>query len=325
MTGLPRPPYDLEIEDVLASMPAPEPLPDLTPADVYQRMRDGMAVRTPEELIGSRDLVHHTEVLTRATAPSIQLAVFQCRDHVGPAPVVYVIHGGGMIAGNRFNIGQPYMDWVERFGIVVVSVDYRLAPEHPYPAPLEDCYDGLLWLAREGGVFGADAERILVAGGSAGGGLAAAVALVARDQGGPSLVGQMLICPMLDDRNDSVSARQFSGTGFWDRESNQLGWDALLGERVGGPDVPEHAAPARAKDLSGLPPAFIEVGSAEVMRDEDVAYASAIWAAGGSAELHVWPGGHHGFETAVPQAGISVAARNTREQWLRRTLGVTER
>jgi acetyl esterase/lipase len=127
--------------------------------------------------------------------------------------------------------------------------------------------------------------------------------------------------PMLDDRNDTGSARQIVGVGIWDRTSNQAGWAALLGDRRGTTDVSIYAAPARATDLSGLPPAYIEAGSVEVFRDEAVAYASRIWEAGGSAELHIWAGGFHGFQTIVPTAAVSRAAVQTREAWVRRVLG----
>ncbi|GGR52067.1 hypothetical protein GCM10010251_81450 [Streptomyces aurantiogriseus] len=135
------------------------------------------------------------------------------------------------------------------------------------------------------------------------------------------MIGQMLMCPMLDDRNHTPSAHQMAGLGVWDRTSNETGWSALLGEARGTADVPPYAAPARADDLSGLPPAFIDVGSAETFRDEDVAYASRIWQAGGIAELHVRPGGFHGFDSLVPEAALSVDARAARLRWLRRLPG----
>ncbi|NUU25554.1 MAG: alpha/beta hydrolase fold domain-containing protein, partial [Streptomycetaceae bacterium] len=168
--------------------------------------------------------------------------------------------------------------------------------------------------------IGADPERLLLAGESAGGGLAAALALLARDRGGPRPIGQVLLCPMLDDRNDSVSARQMAGLGVWDRTSNATGWRALLGDACGGPDVSAYAAPARASDLSGLAPAFIDVGSAETFRDEAVGYATRIWQAGGSAELHVWPGGFHGFTMMAPDAAVSRDAVAAPGRWLRRIL-----
>jgi acetyl esterase/lipase len=131
----------------------------------------------------------------------------------------------------------------------------------------------------------------------------------------------LLMWPMLDDRNETTSAQQIDGVGIWDRTSNETGWTALLGDRRGTDDVSSYAAPARATDLSGLPPAYIEAGSAEVFRDETVAFASAIWEAGGSAELHIWAGGFHGFQTIVPTAAVSQRAIQARESWVRRVLG----
>lgn len=145
---------------------------------------------------------------------------------------------------------------------------------------------------------------------------------MARDRGGPRLVGQLLMCPMLDDRNLTASSQQYDGVGVWDRTSNKTGWDALLGAGHEDREVSPYAAPGRVEDLGGLPPAFIDVGSAEVFRDEDVAYASRIWAAGGQAELHVWAGGFHGFQLMGGQAAVAVSARAAVDDWLRRILGL---
>lgn len=235
-------------------------------------------------------------------------------------PVIYSIHGGGMIQGTyRQALGSFAQNRVRTLGCAIVSVEYRLAPQYRHPVPVEDCYAGLVWLAEHGAALGLDTERIIVQGGSAGGGLAAAVALMCRDRNGPSLIGQLLLYPMLDDRNDTASAHQMRGLGIWDQEANRVGWTALLGEQCGGPDVSPYAAPARATDLSGLPPAYIEVGSAETFRDEDVAYATAIWQAGGSAELHVWPGAFHGFGMAAHSA-LAQDASIPSGRWLRRIL-----
>ncbi|MFE9436611.1 alpha/beta hydrolase [Streptomyces sp. NPDC006640] len=237
-----------------------------------------------------------------------------------PRPVIYHAHGGGMILGNNRAGVEVVLEWAKELDAVVVSVEYRLAPEHPYPAGVEDVYAGLLWTAGHVAEFGGDPERIVVAGASAGGGLTAALALLSRDRGGPRAIGQVLMYPMLDDRNDTPSAYQMAGVGAWDRTANETAWTAVLGDARGGPDVPSYAAPARATDLAGLPPAFLDVGSAETFRDEVVDYASRIWQAGGVAELHVWPGGFHGFDSFAPDTPLSRTARAARITWLRRLL-----
>ncbi|MCS0605798.1 alpha/beta hydrolase [Streptomyces sp. LP11] len=256
-------------------------------------------------------------------APDISLLVCTptaTSSHTTALPVLYHVHGGGMMTGTRrAGVTEP-LAWARELGAVVVSVEYRLAPEHPHPAPVEDVYAGLLWTARHAGELGGDPDRIVVTGASSGGGLTAALALLARDRRGPRPLGQLLMYPMLDDRDDTFSGRQLAGLGVWDRTANATGWTALLGERRGTPDVSPYAAPARATDLSGLPPAFLDVGSAETFRDEVVDYANRLWQAGGEAELHVWPGGFHGFDALVPEAALSGAARTARVTWLRRLL-----
>ncbi|MDG4863458.1 alpha/beta hydrolase fold domain-containing protein, partial [Streptomyces sp. T-3] len=239
----------------------------------------------------------------------------------GPLPLLYYMHGGAMVMGNAWSVLPRILrEWVLPLELAVLSVEYRLAPQAQYPAPLEDCYAGLVWAAGHAAELGIDADRIIIGGKSAGGGLAAALALLARDRGGPRALGQLLLCPMLDDRMTTVSSHQMSGLGLWDLTSHETVWRAVLGERHGAADLPPYAAPARATDLSGLPPAYVEVGSAEMFRDEDVAYANAIWHAGGQAELHVWPGAYHGFDGIAPKAALSQDARDARTRWLRRLL-----
>ncbi|MER6345289.1 alpha/beta hydrolase [Streptomyces sp. NPDC001595] len=317
----PPPPFDPELvpalESLAQSMP-PAILPEMIPA-----LRDFMAAAAPsDEDLRREGAIEFEErrVPGPAGAPEISLLICRPAESAGPRPGVYFTHGGGMILGDNRNLIGEMLDWVQHLGIVLVSVEYRLAPEHPFPAALEDVYAGLRWTTDHAGELGIDPGRLVVSGPSAGGGLTAAVTLLARDLDGPTPIGQLLVCPMLDDRNDSPSARQMTGVGAWDRTSNDTGWTALLGRRRGGPDVTAYAAPARAEDLSGLPPAFIDVGSAETFRDEVVAYAARIWQAGGVAELHVWPGGFHGFDALAPEAELSKRARAARVNWLRRTL-----
>jgi acetyl esterase/lipase len=259
----------------------------------------------------------HRDVTVPGPGGDLTLAVFTPEDHAPPSPALYWIHGGGMVTGTRF-MAVEALEAAAAVGAVVVSVEHRLAPEHPAPAPGDDCEAGLVWLAANAGEVGVDPGRIVLGGTSAGGGLAAATALRIRDSGGPGVIGLMLSCPMLDDRMTTVSSGQFGDDLLWTRSNNEFGWGSLLGDRAGTDDVSPHEAPGRATDLSGLPPTFVDVGSADMFRDEDVAFASGIWAGGGVAELHVWPGGFHGFEQMAPDADLSVAARASRRRWIER-------
>jgi acetyl esterase/lipase len=212
------------------------------------------------------------------------------------------------------------LGYVTAVPCVVVSVEYRLAPEHPHPAPVEDCYAALLWLGQNAASLGVDRSRLAVGGESSGGCLAAATALLARDRGGPSLSFQLLIYPMLDDRCSSPSLREGMELGVWEADDNERAWQALLGERAGGDDVAPFAAPARAVDLAGLPPAYIDVGELDVLRDEVVDYAARLNQHGVSTELHVYPGAYHGWDVLSPDATISRRAVAERQAALRTAL-----
>ncbi|GAA2879772.1 alpha/beta hydrolase [Streptosporangium fragile] len=252
--------------------------------------------------------------------PDIRLRIYRPAGQEEPVPGLYWIHGGGMIFGEVEMEDPRLIDYVVQVGCVIVSVEYRLAPEHPDPAPVEDCYAGLVWTAKNAAELGIDPDRLAVGGLSAGGGLAAGTVLLARDRGGPALAFQLLICPMLDDRNATPSSHEFTDAVVWPRAANLLGWTALLGDRRGGDDVSPYAAPARATDLSGLPPAYIDVGELEVFRDECVDYALRLVRAGVSTEFHLYPGAFHGFDGLLPQAEISRRAAAERVVALRRAL-----
>jgi acetyl esterase/lipase len=320
----PPPPFDPQCAAALADLAELLP-PSLTPDMIPLRRQPDPALPRPTDEDLQRDgtfTVDERSVAGPAGAPEVSLLICRPTSATAPVAAIYHIHGGGMVLGDNRDGMLETLDWAQELELAVVSVEYRLAPETPHPGPVEDCYAGLVWTAVHTQELGIDATQIVVSGGSAGGGLAAAVALLARDRGGPALAGQMLLCPMLDDRNDTVSAHQMAGVGVWDRTANETGWTALLGDARGGPDVSPYAAPARATDLSGLPPTFIDVGSAETFRDEDIAYASRIWQAGGVAELHVWPGGFHGYSGFAPQSQISQETVAARVRWLRRLLAV---
>lgn len=315
MTSYPAPPFDADLIPALMR----SEWPSTVTVEMMVNSREYMDTTAIQDLIADRGLI-----LERVTIPGlpgdpdIAASVVRRFDHVAGGPGIYAVHGGGMITGDDVIAYAGIVDWIAEFDAVAVSVDYRLAPEHPDPAPADDCYAGLLWAAAHADELGFDPSRLLVTGTSAGGGLAAGVVLRARDSGGPRLAGQLLCCPMLDDRDATVSSAQIDGIGIWDRASNQGGWFALLGSRRGTDHVSAYAAPARETDLAGLPPTFIDVGSAEVFRDECVEFASRIWAAGGSAECHVWSGGFHGYDAMVPDAAVSRATIDARMSFVRR-------
>lgn len=314
-----RPPFDPELEAALSALAGAIP-PTITP-EMIAPMRQAPMLSVTEEILLEAGIEARDVTIAGHEGADIIVTVLQAIGRTGTGPGIYHTHGGGMIIGDRWTGAAALFDWIVEYNAVAVSVEYRLAPEFPDPYPVEDCYAGLVWTAENAVELGIELDRLLIVGGSAGGGLAAGVALLARDRQGPALCGQLLMYPMIDDRDQTVSTVQIDGVGVWDRGSNVTGWDALLGERRGTDAVSIYAAPARARDLSGLPPAFIDCGSAEVFRDEDVAYASTIWASGGQAELHVWPGGFHAFEGFAPQAALSRAMVAARNDWVRRILG----
>jgi acetyl esterase/lipase len=262
------------VEAMLAAMPAPEN-PNVTTED-----------RT---------------VPGPAGEPDIMVRIYRPVNATGTLPGIYYIHGGGMILGNVAGEDANAAMVCDQVGAVVVSVEYRLAPENPHPAPAEDCYAGLRWMADNAAELGVDPARLGLYGASAGGGLVIAVALMARDRGGPALKFMMPIYPMLDDRNETASSQEITDVGIWDRAGNIEAWAWYLG----GKPADQYAAPARAEDLAGLPPAFIDVGTVDLFRDEDIAFAQRLMAAGVPTEFHVNPGSYHASETFAPEAALT--------------------
>ncbi|SPM30384.1 alpha/beta hydrolase [Mycobacterium terramassiliense] len=215
------------------------------------------------------------------------------------------MHGGGFIAGDLETEHAGNVGLARALGVVVVAVDYRLAPETPFPGPLEDVYAGLVWMAEHAEQLGVDPHRIAIHGVSAGGGLCAGLALLARDRKGPRIAFQFLGVPELDDRLATASMTAFTDTPLWNRPKAVASWDCYLGAgRAGSDDVSSYAAPARATDLAGLPPAYISVMQFDPLRDEGIAYAQALLAAGVTVELHLFPGTFHG-SALIPDAAIS--------------------
>lgn len=253
--------------------------------------------------------------VTSETGTDIAMTWFAPPGDTSGSAALY-IHGGGMILADVAAYDRVIASYVAASGVPLLAVDYRPAPESPDPGPVEDCYTALRWLAANAGDLGVDATRIGIIGDSAGGGLTAGVTLLAHDRGGPSLAQQILIYPMLDDRNTEPDP-QIAPTAVWTYDDNVTGWGALLGDAAGGPDVSAYAAPARRTDLAGLPPTYIDVGTMDIFRDEDLRYAIALAQAGVPVELHLYDGVPHGFDLLAPTSDVSRQAMDHRIRRLR--------
>lgn len=236
-------------------------------------------------------------------APDVTVRVYRPRGVTSPVPAVLKIHGGGFVTGSVETEHGMDVELCRELGVVVVSVEYRLAPEHPFPAALDDCSAALAWLHEDAKTLGVDPTRIAVKGGSAGGGLAAALALLARDRGGPPICFQCLSAPELDDRLETESMQQFVDTPVWNRPSAEQSWAWYLGDAPRD-QVSHYAAPARATSLAGLPPAYIATSQFDPMRDEGILYAMRLLQDGVPVELHSTAGTFHGSQV-VADAGVT--------------------
>jgi acetyl esterase/lipase len=284
-------------------------MPDNPNDDVHRDLRR-IARFAPRRLVGPRTLPlmralialngfrrsgapDGVEVITVGSGVAVRL--YRPAGSTEPAPALLWIHGGGYVLGTAQQDDRLCLRFSRTLGITVASVEYRLAPEHPYPAPLEDCYSALIWLA---GLPAVDPARTAIGGASAGGGLAAALALLARDRGEVTPVFQLLVYPMLDDRSATTATKP--SYRLWNPRANRFGWAAYLGDAD-----PRVAVPARRDDLRGLPPAWIGVGTNDLFHDEDLAYAERLIGAGVPCEVEVVPGVFHGFDLVAPNLGVS--------------------
>jgi acetyl esterase/lipase len=292
-------------------------------ASTLGQMRDllaELATRAPPDKPPNDVSVEERRVAGRKGTPDIRVLVFRPRDAKAPRPAYFHIHGGGYVMGSPEMTSDNSIALARELGCVVVSAGYRLAPETTYPGQIEDCYAALKWLHVQAQELGVDPQRIAIGGESAGAGLAAALALLARDRKEIPLIFQLLIYPMIDDRTAlRTDIPSHHGEFIWTRENNYFGWKSLLGEEPGGNNVSPYAAAARAEDLSGLPPAFIGVGSLDLFLEENINYASRLLRAGVPTELHVYPGAFHGFEMAV-DADVAKRAVQSSRNALRRAL-----
>jgi acetyl esterase/lipase len=285
--------------------------------DIVQRRAAVAAMNAGIELPDNPDVAKEDRTVPGPDGePDITVRIYRPVNATGTLPGIYFIHGGGMIMGNIEGEDPTATLLCDQINAVVVSVEYRLSPEHPHPAPVEDCYAGLVWMAKNAAELGFDPDRLAVYGASAGGGLTIATALLARDRGGPAIRFMMPIYPMIDDTNTTASSHEIADVGIWDRAGNVEAWAWYLG----GKPADRYAAPTRAEDLAGLPPAFIDVGTVDLFRDEDIAFAQRLMAAGVPTELHVHPGSYHAAETFAPEAALSRRTWAMRLDALRRAL-----
>ena len=252
--------------------------------------------------------------------PPVRVRIYRADDQSSKLPALYWIHGGGYVMGDIDMDDRLMKQMVKRIGCVAASVDYRLAPEHPFPTPVEDCYTGLKWLFAHADELGVEPARIAIGGPSGGGGLTAGLGLLARDRKEVQVAYQLLIYPMIDDRNATAAAHAITDPRVWNRESNRLGWKAYLGRDGGGADVSPYAAATRATDLSNLPPTYISVGTLDLFVDENIDYAQRLIQAGVPTELHVYPGAFHGFDMFAPSARVSKQFKADRDNALKRAL-----
>ena len=253
-----------------------------------------------------------------AGCAEVPVRVYRPRRPRPASPAVFFIHGGGMQVGDLDYEHTTAVQICEELGALVVSTDYRKAPEHPHPAPVDDCYAALSWMSNNATSLDFDPGRVAIFGGSAGGNLALATALKARDLAGPALCYVMALYPMVDHRNATPSAHEVTAVGAWDRRTNVEAWEWFLAGQV----ADGYAAPLHADDLAGLPPTFIDVGTVDVFRDEDLAIAQRLLAAGVSTELHVYPGVYHAAEHYAPDAEAARHMWTVRFRALRRALSI---
>ncbi len=318
-------PVDPELARALAALPAP---PELS--EWIQDIQSGrpslkcLIAKTKALVPILADITAEDRTVPGPPgSPPVPVRIFRPRARSGTLPAFMWIHGGGYVSGSPDLDLSTTQQIARTSGCVVIAPDYRLAPEHPFPAALEDCYAVLRWLAWKRETLGIDATRIAVGGASAGGGLAAALALLTRDRAEVGLIFQLLIYPMLDDRNVAPPGEARPDTVVWSRTANHFGWRSYLGCEPGDEGISPYAAPARAQDLAGLPPAYISVGTADLFLDEDIAYGTRLMQAGVRTELHVYSGAFHDFENIAPAAEVSQRAVAERDAVLAHALKTT--
>ena len=252
--------------------------------------------------------------------PEVRVIIYTPPHTATMRPALLHIHGGGYVVGEPGMSHARNYDLSADLGCVVVSVDYRLPPEHPHPAPAEDCYAALKWLYGNASEMGVNAAKIAIGGESAGGGLSAALALLARDRKEVPIAFQWLIYPMLDDRTCTRMPNPATGEFIWTRDANHYGWKSLLGHAPGAAGVSPYASAARTQSVAGLPPTFIGVGALDLFLDENIAYAQRLMQASVPTEFHVYPGAYHGFDMFAGAVTVSKQFERDMRDALRKAL-----
>ena len=319
MTGVdavPTPVLDPQLDRVVRAMPDFGTEARLDDLELIRSLRDTPAMlRALGTTLATDDRVEveNRHVPGRAAGRDLLVRLYRPRQHDGGA--LLFLHGGAYVLGDVYVEEQRCLHLAAEAGALVVSVEYALAPEEPFPAGLEDAYAALAWVVTEAEALGVDRDRVAIGGSSAGAGLAAALALLARRRSGPAACFQLLVYPMLDDKMDSASM-QLAGTPLFSQRAAADAWAHYLGGR----DADELAAPARAESLAGLPPAYLMVAEHDPLRDEGIAYAGMLIRAGVGCELHLFPGTFHGFDLVCPRSALGRRALEEQALALRRGL-----
>jgi acetyl esterase len=317
--------FDPDLAPIVPLLPVPGPASPTSGVAEAVAARGGMGAFMETMFPDGQDFegvdIEDLAIAGTNGAPDVPIRLYRPQVRpAGPMAAILSIHGGGFAAGSIYEDITGIGRLARALGVVVVDVEYRLAPEHPAPAAVEDCYAVLRWLHDSADQVGVDPLRVMVNGGSAGGGIAAGLALYARDHAGPPICFQFLTIPELDDRLETPSMLRFGDTPMWNHHAAEQSWRWYLGGATGD-DVSPYASPARATDLTGLPPAYISVMEFDPLRDEGIRYAQRLLEAGVTAELHVFPGTFHG-SSLVTTAAISRREWEERLTVTRRALGL---
>jgi acetyl esterase/lipase len=310
--------FDPELAPWLSMVP---PL-DVTDAVAARELLRSIREQQPAPELPEGVTVERRSVPGHEGDPDVDVLIYSPGVPAVDLPAIFYIHGGGFVLGDAESDSVLPGQLASELGSLIVSVDYRLAPEYPFPAGLRDCFAALEWTAKNASELGIDLDRLAIGGVSAGAGLAAAVSLLARDRGAPALCFQLLDIPELDDRLETGSMVEFVNTPVWNRPNAVQSWRHYLGERAESGEVSHYAAPARATNLSGLPPAYVSVCAVDPLRDEGIEYAQRLAQAGVPTELHLFPGTFHGSSGMIPTAGVSVRMRTELIEAARRGLQV---